>query len=153
MQPIFRVLLLATASYLTACQAKVEFQQIPLQVGTMQLQVQLADTMEKRMRGLMFQQEVKHGMLLLYPTPQPMVLWMKNTPTALDVAFINAQWRISKITAMAANSEQLHESDGPVIAAFEMPQGWFSQHGIVVGTPVSSCSSLPQSCNELPAKP
>lgn len=141
-----RLVLLATASQLAACQAAVEFRHIPLQVATIQIQVQLADTVAKRMQGLMYQQNVQHGMLLLYDTPQDMVLWMKNTPTALDVAFINADWRIMKITAMAANSEQLHDSGAPVIAALEMPQGWFAQHGIGTGDAVHSCEALPQSC-------
>ncbi len=132
---------------LAACQAEVPvFPLIPLQAGDQQLQVQLADTVERRMRGLMEQAPVKHGMLLLYDTPRPMTLWMKNTPTALDVAFIDPDWRISKIQPMMANSEDLHESPGEVIAALEMPLGWFAANKVQVGQPVSSCQLIPDSC-------
>lgn len=123
------------------------FPLIPLQAGSQSLQVQLADTLERRMRGLMEQAPVLNGMLLLYESPRPMTLWMKNTPTALDVAFINPDWQISKIQAMAANSEDLHESPGDVIAALEMPQGWFAANGVKVGQKIRSCQALPTSCH------
>lgn len=138
---------------LTACQADVPvFPLIPLQAGAQPLQVQLADTIERRMRGLMEQAPVKHGMLLLYETPRQMTLWMKNTPTALDVAFIDPQWRISKIQPMMANSEDLHESPGEVIAALEMPLGWFAANGVKIGQTVSSCQAIPSSCHNKAAK-
>ncbi|MDZ7870959.1 MAG: DUF192 domain-containing protein [Rheinheimera sp.] len=122
------------------------FALIPLQAGSQTLQVQLADTTERRMRGLMEQAPVLNGMLLLYESPRPMTLWMQNTPTALDVAFISPDWQISKIQAMAANSEDLHESPGDVIAALEMPLGWFAANGVKVGQKVRSCQALPVSC-------
>lgn len=132
---------------IAACQANVPvFPLIPLQAGDQQLQVQLADTLERRMRGLMEQAPVKNGMLLLYESPRPMTLWMKDTPTALDVAFIDPQWRISKIQPMKANSEELHESPGDVIAALEMPLGWFAKHSVKIGQIVSSCQAIPDSC-------
>jgi len=137
---------------LLGCQADMSqaqvptFSLIPLQAGAVELQVQLADTVERRMRGLMAQAPVRHGMLLLYETPRPMTLWMKNTPTALDVAFISPDWKISKIQPMAANSEDLHGSPGDVIAALEMPLGWFAANGVKVGQTVRSCQALPISC-------
>jgi uncharacterized membrane protein (UPF0127 family) len=133
---------------LWSCQADVRFDLIPLTVGQQQLEVQLADTSEKRMRGLMFQQPVLNGMLLLYEQPQEMVLWMKNTPTALDVAFIDENWTITKISPMQANSETLHSSGGLVIAGLEMPQGWFAANNIAPGTKVESCVHIPQSCSK-----
>ena len=137
---------------LLGCQVDVSqaevpvFPLIPLQAGSQTLQVQLADTVERRMRGLMEQAPVLNGMLLVYESPRPMTLWMKNTPTALDVAFINPDWQISKIQAMAANSEDLHESPGDVIAALEMPLGWFAANGVQVGQKIRSCQALPISC-------
>lgn len=134
---------------MAACQADTPvFHLIPLTAGDQQLQVQLADTVERRMRGLMEQAPVRNGMLLVYNTPRPMTLWMKNTPTALDVAFIDPSWHISKIEAMAANSEDLHESPADVIAALEMPQGWFAEHAVTVGQRVFSCEALPDSCQQ-----
>lgn len=141
---IFALLILP----LWSCQAEIHFDLIPLTVGTQQIRVQLADTVEKRMRGLMFQQPVVNGMLLLYETPQEMVLWMKNTPTPLDVAFIDQQGIIQKISRMAANSETLHPSGGAVIAGLEMPQGWFAANDIKPGMQVKSCVYIPASCGK-----
>lgn len=131
----------------SACQARQpDFRLVPVTVGAIEIQVQLADTVERRMRGLMEQYPLQHGMLLLYESPREMTLWMKNTPSALDVAFIDKDWIIKKIQPMAPNSEELHASPGEVIAALEMPQGWFAEHQITVGTQISSCQTLPAHC-------
>lgn len=114
-----------------------QFELVKLQLGDEKIiSVQLADTGAKRMQGLMFQQSADPGMLLLYATPQPMSLWMKNTTMPLDVAFIDPQWRISGISALQPLDETGVSSPGKVIAALEMPQGWFAEQGIKVGTKV-----------------
>jgi len=115
------------------------FELVKIQIGTEQQQVQLADTEAKRRQGLMGQTPLQHGMLLLHQTPKPMVLWMKNTPSALDVAFIDANWRIVGLTQMHPFSETLHPSPGPVIGALEMPLGWFAKAQVTVGQQVSLC--------------
>lgn len=127
-------------------QQKVEFSLVPLQVGDQQIEVQVADTIEKRMRGLMEQQPVVHGMLLLNDEPREMVLWMRNTPSDLDVAFVDSQWTIVSIQAMQANTDTLHPSNVPVIAALEMPLGWFDKHQIRIGMRVQNCKRWPASC-------
>lgn len=132
---------------LSACASSVTFEKVPLQVASTTIEVQVADTTAKRMRGLMEQSPVKNGMLLLNEQPRDMVLWMKNTPSDLDVAFIDASWRIIKITQMQANTETLHSSDQEVIAALEMPLHWFSQHQIKVGDKVQNCQQFKSSCD------
>ncbi len=132
---------------ISACQAQQpDFKLVPLTVGTTEIQVQLADTVDRRMRGLMEQSPLQHGMLLLYESPREMTLWMKNTPSALDVAFIDKNWVITKIQPMEPNSEALHTSPGEVIAALEMPQGWFASQQIKPGTRIKSCQTLPGHC-------
>ena len=116
-----------------------KFELVQLQIGTAQLQVQLADNEAKRRQGLMGQIPLQHGMLLLYQTPKQMVLWMKNTPSALDVAFIDSNWTIVGLTQMQPFSEALHESPGPVIGALEMPLGWFASAKVTLGQRISLC--------------
>lgn len=134
-----------------ATQFPEKFELVQLRVGSSVQQVQLADTEAKRRQGLMGQIPLQHGMLLLHQTPKRMVLWMKNTPSALDVAFIDANWNIVGMTQMQPFSEDLHESPGPVLGALEMPLGWFAKANIAVGQQLSICKTpCEQSTNSNP---
>ena len=113
------------------------FSLVPLQVGEVRIQVQLADTAEKRAQGLMLQQSADPGMLLLYREPRAIALWMANTAMALDVAYIGPDWRIAELITLAPFDHTPVPSMQPVIAALEMPRGWFAKHGIVIGQKVA----------------
>jgi uncharacterized membrane protein (UPF0127 family) len=125
----------------TQTQFPEKFELVHIRVGASLQQVQLADTEAKRRQGLMGQIPLQHGMLLLHQTPKRMVLWMKNTPSALDVAFIDSNWTIVGLTQMLPFSEDLHESPGAVIGALEMPLGWFAQANIAVGQQLTLCKT------------
>lgn len=112
------------------------FSLVPLQIGEQTIQVQLADTNEKRAQGLMFQQAAEPGMFLLYPKPTAISLWMANTAIALDVAYIGPDWTIVQLVQLEPYDETPVPSPGAIIAALEMPRGWFTAHGIVLGQKV-----------------
>jgi uncharacterized protein len=112
------------------------FSLVPLQVGAQQIDVQLADTPEKRAQGLMYQIGADPGMLLLYAKPTEIALWMANTAMALDVAFISADWTIVQLVQLQPLDETPVPSPGAIIAALEMPRGWFASHGVNVGDKV-----------------
>jgi len=124
-----------------ATQFPEKFELVQLQIGSSIQQVQLADNMAKRQQGLMGQIPVKHGMLLLHPAPINMRLWMKNTPSALDVAFFDANWKIVGMTQMQPFNEEFHHSPGPVLGALEMPLGWFAKANITVGQQLTLCKT------------
>ncbi|MBM4125343.1 MAG: DUF192 domain-containing protein [Nitrospira sp.] len=52
---------------------------------------EMADTTEKRARGLMFRETLAkdRGMLFTFPEPQPWTFWMKNTKIALDIIWLD----------------------------------------------------------------
>jgi uncharacterized protein len=54
---------------------------------------ELADTTEKRVRGLMFRTALPsdRGMLFTFPEPQQWTIWMKNTKIPLDIIWMNAE--------------------------------------------------------------
>lgn len=58
--------------------------------------VELADTAEKRARGLMFRDSLPkdRGMLFIFSEPQHWAFWMKNTRIALDIIWMDGQKRI-----------------------------------------------------------
>src|SRR5262245_30249841 len=65
--------------------------------GPVRFNVELADTMERRERGLMFRMEMapNDGMLFVYDRPQQMTFWMHNTYLPLDMIFVRANGTIS----------------------------------------------------------
>ena len=67
--------------------------------GVHKFDVELANTPQARMRGLMFREEVPPGTGMLFDFGQEQVVgfWMKNTPSALDMIFIAATGRIMHI--------------------------------------------------------
>lgn len=141
---LLRFILLCCFLSLTACKAagfSETFNLVQLQINGHKVEVQLADTVAKRSQGLMGQTPLKHGMLLLLQQPAEMLLWMKNTPESLDVAFIDVNWRIVAITSMQANTETLHPSGQNVRAALEMVPGWFNKSGVQVGDLVVYCAA------------
>jgi len=114
-----------------------QFELVPLQLAQQAVQVQLADTPQKRAQGLMFQQNAEPGMFLLYQKPTAISLWMANTSMALDVAYITPDWTIAQLVQLEPFDQTPVPSPGPIIAALEMPRGWFASHGIKVGAKVS----------------
>lgn len=128
--------LLAALLLLTSCAAVPETQHFPLarlQFEKLTIPVQLAATPELRARGLMFQQQAEPGMLLLYAEPQHISLWMRNTRMPLDVAFIDGNWRIHAIRQLEPYDETTVSSEIAVIAALEMPRGWFAANKLTTG--------------------
>ncbi|GHG76279.1 hypothetical protein GCM10010919_31030 [Alishewanella longhuensis] len=131
-----KVWLLAVILLLTSCAAVTETQSFPLaklQLNHLTVLVQLAATPELRAKGLMFQQQADPGMLLMYQQPQHISLWMRNTSMPLDVAFIDSYWRIHHIRQLEPFDETAVSSEIAVIAALEMPRGWFAANNLAAG--------------------
>jgi uncharacterized protein len=117
----------------------------PLRIGEHTIRAELANTPETRRKGLMFRTRLgeSSGMIFVFPREQRISMWMKNTPTALSVAFIDADGRILNIENMQPHSEQSHSSSGPARFALEMNQGWFKKRGIRPGDEVVGLDQLP----------
>ncbi|MEW6247599.1 MAG: DUF192 domain-containing protein [Nitrospirota bacterium] len=60
---------------------------------------ELADTTEKRARGLMFRNSLAQdrGMLFAFSEPKPWTFWMKNTKVPLDIIWLDGKKRIVHI--------------------------------------------------------
>lgn len=112
---------------------------IPLTITGHVLRVELALTAEQQGRGLMFRYSMPedYGMLFVFPNPQPLSFWMRNTPLPLSIAFIDANKMILNIADMEPFDDQtFHSSNGPALYALEVHQGWFAEHGIQIGDTV-----------------
>src|SRR5690606_10571578 len=94
---------------------------------------------EARRYGLMGRQALpaNHGMLFVFDRTDLHCFWMKDTPLALSIAFINPQGHIVSITDMQPFSLEAHCPDEPVRYALEMPQHWFLRAGVKPGDAVT----------------
>ncbi|WP_337878809.1 DUF192 domain-containing protein [Rheinheimera sp.] len=140
-----RALLLLTLLCSSACQAQqgpsapLRFDKEWLQVGSQQIEVELAISPEQRAQGLMDRPNVQTGMLFIGDAVRPMAFWMHNTPSALDLAYIKADWTIEQVIALEPFDQTSRPSAGPVLGALEMPLGWFKAHGIQAGDRIQRC--------------
>lgn len=73
------------------------------------ISVEIAKTPNEMEYGLMFRKTMAddHGMIFLFPYPQRIQMWMKNTFLPLDMVFFD---ETQKIVAIAANAHPQDES-------------------------------------------
>ena len=108
---------------------------VPLRVGGIEIQVEIADDADERQQGLMYRESLQEnqGMLFVYPEQRTLGFWMKNTLIPLDIAYIDREGRIVDIQQMEPQTTETHDSAAPAMYALEMNQGWFEANGIRVG--------------------
>jgi uncharacterized protein len=90
------------------------------------IDVWIADNDARRQRGLMFVEHLADdaGMLFIYPQPQPISMWMKNTHLSLDMLFVSANGRVDSIAENTTPmSTDTISSKGDVLAVIELKAG------------------------------
>lgn len=100
------------------------------------LVVEIVETPEDRARGLMGRVLLDHlaGMLFIFESAQPQSFWMRNTPSSLDMIFIDAGGKIANIAAYTTPlSDQLYSSAGPAKYVVEAKAGFADRFGIRTG--------------------
>jgi uncharacterized membrane protein (UPF0127 family) len=76
------------------------------------------------------------GMLFVYPDERPRSFWMKDTSLPLSIAYLDAQGRIVRIADLTPFDTSPVPSGRPAMYALEVNKGWFTRHGVDVGTAV-----------------
>ena len=108
----------------------------PLTVGGRELRVQVVVTLAEMQRGLMGRRDLgaDEGMVFVYPVPQRMSFWMKNTPTPLDIGFFKADGKLGEVYPLYPYDETAVSSVGmDYTLALEVNQGWFAKQGLKPG--------------------
>lgn len=108
---------------------------VPIRVGGIEIQVEIADDEAERARGLMFRESLPRdqGMLFIYPEERTLSFWMRNTLIPLDIAYADSEGRIVDIKQMEPQTLETHESGAPARYALEMNLGWFQSNGVRIG--------------------
>ncbi len=100
------------------------------------LVVEIADTPEDRARGLMGRMLTDYtgGMMFLFETAEPQVFWMRNTPTSLDIIFVDSASRVITVaTHTTPMSDRRYASAGPARIVVEAMAGFADRYGIREG--------------------
>ena len=128
------------AKVATGTEAKGTDAFFPLTVGDKALRVQVVVNADEQQRGLMGRRDLgaDDGMVFVYPLPQQMSFWMRNTPTPLDIGFFTANGALGEVYALYAFDETPVRSAGSdYTLALEVNQGWFARNGIKPGAKVN----------------
>ena len=110
-----------------------------LTLGTNSLTAQIAADDASRERGLMSRTNLaeNEAMVFVFPAPQSVAFWMKDTPTPLSIAYVGPSGRIFEIHDLKPFDESAVPSASQAVTyAIETPQGWFAKHGIFAGSTV-----------------
>ena len=96
---------------------------------------EVAATAEERAEGLMYREEVPDGtgMLFVFQDSQVRSFWMANTYVALDIAYMDASFRIVDIVAMEPLVTDSYPSSSPSMFGLEVRQGWYAEHDVRIG--------------------
>lgn len=130
---------------LTALTARADMPRVELTAGIHRIQAEVAHTEAQRQQGLMHRtyMAINQGMLFVFPQPQRVCMWMRNTFLPLSVAFLDAQGKIINIADMQPRSDTTHCADAPARYALEMNQGWFAAKGIAAGAAIQGLDRAP----------
>jgi len=140
------VVCLLTSLLLSFCLAsgksEVGFDKRQIVLGQVKLEVEIADTDERRSQGLMYRQKMTNdcGMLFIFSKEKPLSFWMKNTFIPLSIGFFDKNRKLIEVQEMKPmkslmeKQAPLYQSRKPAKYALEVNQGWFKKHKITMGT-------------------
>ncbi len=129
------LLLLALSPLAWAQQPQMNLPRTKLSAGMHVLDVQLAQTPQERLTGLMYRREMSQheGMLFVFEQATVQCFWMRNTYIPLTAAFVADDGTIVNLADMKPLSDDSHCSTKPVRFVLEMNQGWFARRNIAAG--------------------
>ena len=107
--------------------------------GEHRFMVEIADDDAERARGLMYRPPLEddRGMLFQFPAATEQSFWMKNTPSSLDIIYIDTRGRIVSIAKHATpNSDAPIPSNGAANGVLELRAGRTDEIGAKPGDQV-----------------
>lgn len=109
---------------------------VKLENNNLVFEVDIADTITLREKGLMFRKKLNsnRGMLFIFPTEKNVEIWMKNTLLSLDIIFISKERLVvglvkkalplsPKIYSITKKSKYVLEVNGGIIDKYNINLG------------------------------
>jgi len=137
----------------TSCKAK-NAHLTPITIGQKNINVEIADTPQKRQQGLMHRKKLNkdEGMLFIFTSEQTLSFWMKNTYIPLSIAYINKNCNIIDIQDMYPlkknEPEKTYPSKAQSQLALEVNLGWFKKNNINLGDQIKINSKKYSICKK-----
>jgi uncharacterized membrane protein (UPF0127 family) len=104
------------------------------------IDIEIADTFEKRARGLMYRSSIPEngGMFFLMEREEMQSFWMRNTYISLDIIYVNVRMEITDIHANTKTlSDNSYFSSAPALYVVEVNAGFSYRNNIKVGDRIS----------------
>lgn len=110
-------------------------ERFPIKIGDRMVQVRVALGSAEMQRGLMFVKTMgaDEGMIFVFPRPQIMGFWMRNTELALDIGYLDPDGTLREVYPMYPHDEKPVPSVARRQIALEMNRGWFAHAGVKPG--------------------
>ncbi|WP_299842482.1 DUF192 domain-containing protein [uncultured Roseovarius sp.] len=115
--------------------------------GQARFTVELANDEAERNQGLMFRENLPKsaGMLFIYPKPDRVGFWMKNTLIPLDMIFLDETGTVSRLHSNAIPHDETPIMGGEnILAVLEINGGMAEALGISEGTELQHPAFDPQ---------
>lgn len=109
---------------------------LPLTIGGVPIEAQFAIEPREQSKGLMDRDHLaeNHGMLFVFPKPQPMSFWMRRTRIPLDIGYFTPDGILREVYQMEPFDEtSVTSTRRDLQYALEMNQGWFATQGVKPG--------------------
>ena len=109
---------------------------VPTDDGAVTLTIEIADTPERRARGYMERVDIAsdEGMLFVHEDDRFISMWMRNTPTSLDMIFLEADGTVESVAADTEPfSPAIIESEDEVRFVLEVLAGSAAAWGLEPG--------------------
>lgn len=137
---IFALLLLVATACPAPAAAEILFERSEITIvtgkGPVRFDVELATNDRQRAQGLQHRTAMASdaGMLFLFPAPQIIDMWMKNTPLSLDMIFIRGDGHVVAIAQETKPfSLDIVSSGVPAYAVLEVLAGTARRIGLAPG--------------------
>ena len=115
--------------------------------------VDVVDTPAGRETGLMYRRSLPkdYGMLFVFPIEIPsMTFWMKNTWVSLDIVFIGADKKVTRVHPRVRAStektayQEIARVGGPAQYVLELPAGAARRYRLEAGQPLDFAVPVPE---------
>lgn len=136
-----------SSAYKETCSPRTSFDSEWLAVGDSIFTVSIANTPERRERGLSGTDSIPFGgMLFVFPSETVPQFWMKDMRYSLDLVWINDNGRVQSVSRSISPQTypQTFSPDAPVRSVLELPADGALKLGITSGTMIKNAKKISQ---------